>query len=135
MATTKRIELVPTAKIVVSSGARNPFREGTAVFKRAAIALAARGKTVGYVQRHGVPIKTLRHLAQTKVIRLVPVKEPANKTAEIVSLMKRREGVTREEVLAVTGWKAVSMQQVADLAGVKLKVYDKIRPFKYRVIG
>jgi hypothetical protein len=55
-----------------------------------------------------------------------------NKTAKVVALMKRAKGVTREEVLKLTGWKAVSMQQLATNAGVKLKVLDESRPFHYK---
>lgn len=54
-----------------------------------------------------------------------------NKTAKVVSLMRRPVGVTRKQVLKVTGWKAVSMQAVAAQAGVKIKV-SKERPFIYR---
>ena len=56
-----------------------------------------------------------------------------NKTAKVVAMLKRPSGVTREEVLTVTGWKAVSMQQVATNAGVKLKM-EKIegKPIRYR---
>ncbi len=57
-----------------------------------------------------------------------------NKTAKIVALMQRAGGVTRAEVLKVTKWKAISMQQVAEKAGVKLRVDTKERPFKYRVV-
>jgi len=56
-----------------------------------------------------------------------------NKSAKVIAMLKRPSGVTREEVLKVTGWKAVSMQQVATNAGVKLKIDDSNgRPFRYR---
>ncbi len=57
-----------------------------------------------------------------------------NKTAKVVSLMHRATGVTREQVLKATGWTAVSMQQVAKQAGVKLRVDSKERPFTYRAV-
>jgi hypothetical protein len=52
-----------------------------------------------------------------------------NKTQKIVALMKRASGVTRDEVLKLTGWKAVSMQALATSAGVTLKVANKERPY------
>lgn len=55
------------------------------------------------------------------------------KTERIVALMRRPSGVTRKEVLKATGWKAVSMQQIAEKAHVKLRVDKKVTPFKYRV--
>jgi hypothetical protein len=55
-----------------------------------------------------------------------------NKTAQVMALMKRAKGVTREEVLELTGWKAVSMQQLARSAGVKMKVDESVRPFHYK---
>lgn len=55
-----------------------------------------------------------------------------SKTAKVILLMKRPNGCTREEVLKATGWRAVSMQQLAASAGVKLKIDDKERPYRYR---
>ncbi len=56
-----------------------------------------------------------------------------NKTAKIVALLKRKDGATREQVLKACGWKAISMQQVAEKAHVKLRVDRKARPFVYKV--
>lgn len=50
-------------------------------------------------------------------------------TSKIVAKMKNG-GITRAEVLKMTGWKAVSMQQIAGNAGVTLKVSEE-RPFTY----
>ncbi len=50
-------------------------------------------------------------------------------TSKIIAKMKNG-GITRAEVLKMTGWKAVSMQQLAGNAGVTLKVSDA-RPFTY----
>jgi hypothetical protein len=55
-----------------------------------------------------------------------------SKSAKIVAMLQRPSGVTREQVLKVTGWKAVSMQQMAGNAGIKLKVDESKRPFVYR---
>jgi hypothetical protein len=55
----------------------------------------------------------------------------SNKTQQVLALMRRAKGVTREEVLKLTGWKAVSMQQLAKSTGVTLKVDDSERPFHY----
>lgn len=50
-------------------------------------------------------------------------------TAKIVAKMKNG-GITRAEILKMTGWKAVSVQQIAGNAGVTLKVSEE-RPFTY----
>ena len=57
----------------------------------------------------------------------------SSKTAQVIALMKRASGVTRAEVLELTGWKAVSMQQVAASGGVKIKL-EKVegKPTVYR---
>jgi hypothetical protein len=44
------------------------------------------------------------------------------KSARIAAMLRRKNGCTREEVLAETGWAAVSMQQQARAAGVTLKI-------------
>lgn len=49
------------------------------------------------------------------------MKRRETKTAQIIQLM-RHGSVTRPQVLALTGWKAVSMQHVAASAKVKLKI-------------
>lgn len=50
-------------------------------------------------------------------------------TSKIIAKMKNG-GITREQVLKMTGWKAVSMQQLAGNAGVTLKKSEE-RPFTY----
>lgn len=54
------------------------------------------------------------------------------KTAEVGKLLKRASGVTRAQILELTGWKAVSVQQLATSLGVKLKIDETKRPFVYR---
>jgi hypothetical protein len=56
-----------------------------------------------------------------------------SKTGKIVALLQRPGGVTREQVLKATGWKAISMQQIAKAGGVKLKM-QKVegKPIVYR---
>jgi hypothetical protein len=53
-----------------------------------------------------------------------------NKTQAVAALMRRPKGMTREEVLA-TQWPSVSLQAVAKAAGVKLRVDNKERPYRY----
>jgi hypothetical protein len=53
--------------------------------------------------------------------------------SKVAGMLQRPKGCTRKEVLAATGWKAVSMQQMAAQAGVKLKIDDSERPYRYRV--
>jgi hypothetical protein len=57
------------------------------------------------------------------------------KSAKVIALMKRAKGVTRAEVLELTGWKAVSMQQLAKSGGVKLKIDKKEKPYRYLTEG
>jgi hypothetical protein len=52
-----------------------------------------------------------------------------------VALLVRKEGTTREEILAATGWKAVSVQQVAKGAGLALRVDKGRKPFRYYAEG
>jgi len=54
-----------------------------------------------------------------------------NKSAKIVAMLRRANGCTREEVLKETGWMAVSMQQQARAAGIKLKINKEQRPYRY----
>jgi hypothetical protein len=56
-----------------------------------------------------------------------------SKSAKVVALLQRASGVSREEVSEVTGSKAVSMQQLAASARVKLKL-EKVqgKPIVYR---
>jgi hypothetical protein len=56
----------------------------------------------------------------------------ASKSARIAAMLKRPSGCTREQVLALTGWKAVSMQQMAASAGIKLKIDTSKLPYVYR---
>lgn len=51
-------------------------------------------------------------------------------TAKVGTLLKK--GTTRAEILKATGWKAVSVQQMATSLGLKLKVDESVRPFKYK---
>jgi len=78
--------------------------------------------------------KATKNVAKKSAKKAAGKKRAANgehKTTKVIALMKRAKGVTREEVLALTGWKAVSMQQLAKSAGVKLKVNKDERPFHY----
>jgi hypothetical protein len=50
----------------------------------------------------------------------------------IMAMLRRANGCTREEVLKETGWSAVSFQQQAKAAGIKLKIDKSVRPFRYK---
>jgi 3-methyladenine DNA glycosylase Mpg len=56
----------------------------------------------------------------------------SGKSEQVIALMRRANGVTRAEVLELTDWSAVSMQQLAKSAGVKLTVDKSERPYRYR---
>lgn len=58
---------------------------------------------------------------------------PKGKAGDIVALMRRPGGVTREEVLKAMGWQAVSMQQQAAQCGVELKIDKSRKPYRYSV--
>ena len=54
-----------------------------------------------------------------------------NKSARIAAMLRRPSGCTRDDVLKATGWMAVSMQQQARAAGIKLKINKEQRPYRY----
>ena len=58
-----------------------------------------------------------------------------SKTAKVIALLQRPNGVTREQVLSMIDWQAISFQQVAKAAGVKLKL-EKVagKPTVYRAV-
>ncbi len=68
--------------------------------------------------------------AKTKAA--TPKKKGESKTDMIGSMLKRKNGCTTKEVLAATGWPAVSMPQQAKAAGLKLKkVKAEGQPTRY----
>lgn len=67
----------PAAKIVVVKS-DNPFREGTAVHKRAQVVLSAKGKPVADVLKRGARTSTVRFLVRARLVRL---EKPAAKKA------------------------------------------------------
>ena len=57
---------------------------------------------------------------------------PRGKLAIIHEMLKRPEGCTREEILSMTGWPSVSVQQCAGQLKIELAVDKASRPFRYR---
>lgn len=55
------------------------------------------------------------------------------KALEVVGMMRKPGGVTREEVLVAIGWTAISMQQQAAAAGVELTIDKSRKPYRYSV--
>jgi hypothetical protein len=53
------------------------------------------------------------------------------KTQAVIQLMRRHraKGVTRPQVLALTGWKAINMNAI----GVKLKIDKSSTPYRYSI--
>ncbi len=96
-------------------------------------AQAARPMTGG--KRDGVPksvgVKQMPEAVVVKPVRAVKVQkvQPGSRDAEIVDLLKR--GCTSEEVLRVTGWKAISMPAMAKRLGLALRIDKGTKPFKY----
>jgi hypothetical protein len=57
-----------------------------------------------------------------------------NLTAQVHALMRRPKGATRAEILKLTGWKAVNVNQIAgEQPGYKINKSE--RPFRYRCTG
>jgi len=78
--------------------------------------------------------KAAKKTATKKTVkRAAPKANGTTYNAKIISMMKRPSGVTRAEVLKLTSWKAVSMQQQAAAGGVRLKM-EKVegKPTVYR---
>jgi hypothetical protein len=79
---------------------------------------------------------THRRIAMTKAkAKKTPAKKAngktTSKTAKVLALRRRPTGCTRERPTA-TEWPSISMQAVAKVAGVKLRVDKKERPYRYR---
>lgn len=59
-----------------------------------------------------------------------------NKTQDVLAKMRTAKGITRAEILDMTGWKAVSVQQLVKAQGLNpdkdLKISEE-RPFSYRL--
>jgi hypothetical protein len=57
-----------------------------------------------------------------------------NLTAQVHALMRRPKGATRAEILKLTGWKAVNVNQIAgDQPGYKINKSERL--FRYRCTG
>ncbi len=59
----------------------------------------------------------------------------SNKSARVVAMMRKAGGCTRKEILAATGWKAVSPATLAESSGFKIKIDSSERPYRYIVEG
>ena len=58
------------AKIIVVAGAENPFREGTAVYKRVQAVLLSKGKTVEFALKKGARKSTVKYLRDHKIVKV-----------------------------------------------------------------
>lgn len=67
---TKPVEVKPDAKIVVLAK-ENPYREDTAVHKRAQAVLLSGGKTVETALKKGARTSTVRALVRDGLVKLV----------------------------------------------------------------
>jgi hypothetical protein len=59
----------------------------------------------------------------------------SNKSAKVVAMMRRANGVTRDEILKASGWKAVSPAAVAASSGFKIKIDTSEHPYRYFIKG
>jgi len=66
---------------------------------------------------------------KVRVTAQVPSPRGNERKAALAALLK--QGCTREEVLKLTGWPSVSMQQIARSLGVGLRIDKSMRPFRY----
>lgn len=71
--------------------------------------------------------------ARESVSKPRPLGSGKGKALEVVAMMRRPGGVTREEVLTAIGWTAISMQQQAAAAGVELTIDKSRKPYRYMV--
>jgi transposase len=69
--------------------------------------------------------------AAPKPKKAAPKKKAESKTQQVVALLTRKSGCTRAEVLSATGWTAISMQQVAKVAKLKLSTEKEGRVLRY----
>lgn len=76
--------------------------------------------------------KSAKTNARKAVGKKAVTKRGDSKSAKVGALLKRAGGCTRGDILKATGWKAVSVQQIAKGLGVKLKVDESARPFRYK---
>ena len=60
-----------------------------------------------------------------------PINPTGSKLEQIAALLTRKEGCTREDILKLTGWKAVSVPAQAKAAGLTLKQEKAGRAFRY----
>lgn len=58
-------------------------------------------------------------------------KDGKSKTAQAADLIRRKGGATREDILALTGWPAVSVPAVAKSAGIVLRKEKEGRAIRY----
>lgn len=58
-------------------------------------------------------------------------KRGTGKVAQVITMLRRKGGATRGQILKAIGWRAISVQQVAAGQGVKLKIDTSKRPFHY----
>jgi hypothetical protein len=75
--------------------------------------------------------KTSKTNGSKKVAGKTPRAE--SKMAKVRAMMQRASGCTRAQILELTGWRAVSPQQIAEKAGLKIKL-EKVegKPTVYR---
>jgi len=76
-------------------------------------------KTVKAKKKKAAP-KKKASAAPKKAMAKKAKAAPESKTAAVVAKLASKGGITRAEILAMTGWKAVSVQQVAKVAKLKL---------------
>lgn len=95
--------------------------------KKPAKAKAAKGKKVA---------KTAKKAAKGSNGVKKHTPREGNKTQDVLAKMRTAKGVTRAEILEMTGWKAVSVQQLVKAQGLNpdkdLKISEE-RPFSYRL--
>ena len=91
------------------------------------------GKVVGHSATVELPTREkFGRIDKPKPDRVVKKPVPKEgKNAELVALLTRKGGCTRDEILRVTGWVSVSVQAVAKKLGLVLTVDESSKPFKY----
>jgi hypothetical protein len=78
--------------------------------------------------------KAKKTVTKTVVAKTNGKSTSTSKTAAALKLLRRPKGASREEILAVLGWAAISMAQLTAHTDGRLKTDKSARPFTYRLV-
>lgn len=120
------------AAVPVPNKAKAKSKNKSPTKKAAAVKRATAKKPVPQQQESKVsktPKKVKKAVAKKATAKRA--KRDGSTSAKVIAMLRRKGGATRSQILQVTKWKAISVQQVAKGQGVKLKIDTSKRPFHY----